>query len=355
MKGKQFNITVGGVCMILLFAMILMMAMCPSVYAQTLVPCGSTYTAKAKGEKIKCVIPTPTPVPTAQPSPIPTPVPTPQPSPSPGVVCSKTVSQVGDAQASVNASVAGQTVCMEPGTYNFTVAFYPKSGVRIFCKPGAKLVFDGGSQEAPRFNTNVTGGILEGCEIVNGWDGVKVTGNNNIVRNNYIHDSIYMGILVTSSSGNILEGNRILNSGAGAKYISGFSPRHAHSIYFSNAAGYCVNMIGNKALNNILGPEAGVGVNFNGNECAKIGKYIIGTVVEGNEIINTNAGAALWYGTKDTVIKDNSFTILNPPASNMPESLKFAITVWGGAASEPSITGNTYNLKAGYGEFKSYP
>ncbi|MGE3523947.1 MAG: hypothetical protein AB7I96_13880, partial [Candidatus Dadabacteria bacterium] len=87
----------------------------------------------------------------------------------PEVVCSKTVSRVGNAQAVVNSTVPGQTVCMEPGTYNFNVAFYPRPGVHIYCKPGAKLVFDGGDQEGVRFNTNVSDAILEGCEITGGW------------------------------------------------------------------------------------------------------------------------------------------------------------------------------------------
>ena len=47
------------------------------------------------------------------------------------VVCSKVVSRVGNAQAVVNSAVPGQTVSMEPGTYNFSVANYPRTGVHI--------------------------------------------------------------------------------------------------------------------------------------------------------------------------------------------------------------------------------
>jgi parallel beta-helix repeat protein len=342
MKGEEFNFTVGGVCIILMFIMIIFMTYCPAAYA-TDIPGGSTYKSKYKGESIMCVVSAPKPTPA------------PVPSPAPGVVCSKSVSKVGDAQALVNDSVAGQTVCMEPGTYNFTVAFYPRTGIRIYCKPGAKLVFDGGSQESVRFNTNVTGATVEGCEIVNGWDGVKVTGDGNTVRNNYIHDSLYMGVLITASSGNVIDGNKIENNGRGEITIAGFSPRHAHDVYVSNPAGYCKTMAGNQIISNYLGPSVGAGVNFNGNDCSKLGYYIEGTLVEGNQIVDVNTGIPLWYGTKNTVIKNNSFSIQNPPPSNMVDSLKYAITVWGGAANEPTMTGNTYKLKAGYGEFKRYP
>ncbi|MGE0369854.1 MAG: right-handed parallel beta-helix repeat-containing protein [Candidatus Dadabacteria bacterium] len=267
------------------------------------------------------------------------------------VVCSKTVSRVGNAQAVVNSTVPGQTVCMEPGTYNFNVAFYPRPGVHIYCKPGAKLVFDGGDQEGVRFNTNVSDAILEGCEITGGWDGVKVTGDSNIVRNNYIHGNRYNGILITAASQNIIEGNRIERNGTRCfdKAWGGDSPRHCHDIYLSNPKGYCDNMSGNRVLNNYLGPSTGAGVNFNGEPCP--GYYIEGTIVEGNKFVDVNIGIALWHGTRYTVIKNNSFSIQSPPASNMVDTLKVAISVWGGAAKEPIMSGNTFRLKSGYREF----
>lgn len=338
---------------------------CYKAYA-TDIPCGSTYKSKFRGETVRCVVPTPkpapipTPAPTPKPTatPIPTPVPTPKPSPSPGVVCSKTVSKVGDAQSAVNASVAGQTVCMEPGTYNFTVAFYPRTGVRIYCKPGAKLVFDGGSQEAVRFNTNVTGATVEGCDISGGWDGVKDTGKNNVTRNNYIHNNKYQGWLCAGCIGSTLEKNRIENNGMHCEGWpnpvddSNISPRHCHDAYVSNPSGYCAQMTGIKILNNDFGPSGGFGVSVNGYFCPS--NTIDGTVIENNTFTNNNAGVGLYYYTRNTVIKSNSFTMQNLPASNMSASMKNAITVWGGAANEPTMTRNTYKLKAGYGEFKRY-
>ncbi len=314
---------------------------CYKAYA-TDIPVGSPYKSKYKGESIRCVVSAPKPTPA------------PVPSPAPEVVCSKTASKVGDAQAFVNDSVAGQTVCMEPGTYNFTVAFYPRTGVRIYCKPEAKLVFDGGEQEAVRFNTNVTGAIVEGCDISGGWDGVKDTGKNNITRNNYIHNNKYMGWLCAGCSGSTFENNKSENNGTECNQAGwgGYSPRHCHDIYVSNPNGYCGNMDGAKILNNTLGPGGGFGISINGYFCSS--NSINGTLIEGNTITDTNAGIGLYYYTRNTVIRNNSITIQNPPPSNMPEGLKYAITVWGGAANEPAMTGNTYKLKAGYGEFKRY-
>lgn len=361
-KNMGFIIRVGGISIIILCAMI-SVAFCLVAYAAD-VPCGSAYTAKYRWEKVRCVqpltAPAPTPVPAPRPTPAPTPAPTPTPTPSPtlppsGVICSKTITNVNEAQAKVNESVAGQTVCMEPGEYKFQAAFYLRTGVRVYCKPGAKLIFAGRSQEGVRSLTNVQRATIEGCEIVNGWDGVKVTGDGNTVRNNYIHDSLYMGVLITASSGNVIDGNKIENNGRGVLTIPGFSPRHAHDVYVSNPAGYCKPMIGNQVINNYLGPSGGAAVNFNGNDCSKLGFYIEKTLVEGNQIVDVNTGIPLWYGTKSTVIKNNSFSIQNPPPSNMVDSLEYAITVWGGAASEPTMTGNTFKLIAGYGEFKRYP
>jgi parallel beta-helix repeat protein len=243
---------------------------------------------------------------------------------------------------------------MEPGMYNFTVAFYPRSGVRIFCKPGAKLVFDGGEQEAVRFNTNVAAAIVEGCDISGGWDGVKDTGKNNIIRGNYVHNNKYQGILCAGCNGSLMRGNKIGNNGISCTRPEwgGNSPRHCHDIYISNPGGYCANMTGIKIIDNILGPSGGLGLSVRGQDCTS--HWIDGILIEGNEFVDNAAGLSLFYRTRNSVVRNNSFTIQSPPPSNMVESLKYAITVWGGAANEPAMTGNTYKLKAGYGEFKRY-
>ena len=167
---------------------------------------------------------------------------------------------------------------------------------------------------------------------------MKVTGDGNIVRNNYIHGNHYNGVLITAASQNVIEGNRIERNGTRCfdKAWGGNSPRHCHDVYLSNPKGYCDNMSGNRVLNNYLGPSTGAGVNFNGEPCP--GFYIEGTIIKGNELVDVNTGIALWHGTRYTV-------------SNMTDTLKAAISVWGGAAKEPIMSGNTFRLKPGYREF----
>ncbi len=98
MKNKNFQITVHGICMTVLFVMILMVANCPNTYAATInLKCGQKvrdsrsknyYQAPAcpkpcttQNPSDVCLASTPTPI--LLPAPIPSPVPTAQPTPTP--------------------------------------------------------------------------------------------------------------------------------------------------------------------------------------------------------------------------------------------------------------------------------
>lgn len=272
----------------------------------------------------------------------------------PEVVCSKSVTQVSTAQSVVNSAVSGQTVCVEPGTYNFPVAFFMKSGVRVYCKPGAKLVFDGGSQEGVRFNTSVTGATIEGCDISGGWDGVKDTGKGNIVKNNYIHNNKFMGILGVAVSNANYTGNRIEDNGSFCSTAGwgGYSPRHCHNVYISNTQGYCVPMANNKVTDNYLGRSGGFGVSVNGYYCPN--HLIANTLISGNTIVDPNAGVGLYYYTSGTSITGNSFTIQNPPPSDMPSSMWCAVIAWVEQISQTMLNTNTFSLKPGVAQYCQY-
>lgn len=301
------------------------------------IPCGSTYKSKFKGETIRCVMPT------SKPTPVPTPVSTLLPTPLSGVVCSKTVSTAGNVQSAINGLVAGQTVCLEPAVYNFTSALLMRAKVHLYCKPGAKLIFNGASQV--RFNTGVDRATIEGCEITNAWDGVKDSGKNNTIKNNYIHHNKYQGYLCAACNGATVEGNRLENQGTECNQSAwgGYSPRHCHNIYISNPSGYCTEMSGFKILNNQIGKDGGFGVSINGYFCP--GHYIDGSVVEGNTFTDASAGIGLYFKTRNTVIKNNNFDIQNPPASDMPASMKCGIVAWDEQINE---SGNVFNLRSDY-------
>ena len=366
-KNKSYNFTMGEICMILLMLAVYFLAIFPTHYVHaTDIPCGSTYTAKVRGEKIRCVTPTskpaPVPVPTAAPKPVATPVPTPVPTSVP-VLYDKLVNPGESIQAAINSvtgtAAARKIVIVKGGKWTLNAKLNMKSYVLVRAYPGTRPVIDPGTcaQCSVWFGTNATGAEFSGFEVSGGWDGISIHGSGNTVKNNKIHGQWYTSILVVSVSNTLIEGNETYNNGLNCKgwpTPNDISPRHCHDVYLSNVPGYCTQMKGNKIINNYLGSSMGAGVNFNGNDCAKTGFYIDGTLVEGNEIVDVNTGIPLWHGTKNTIIRNNSFSIQNPPPSDMPVSLKAAITVWGGASDEPQMSGNTYKLKAGYGEFKRY-
>lgn len=306
---------------------------------------------------VRCVVPptptsppsTPAPPPEPTPAPEPTAPPTPAPTVAP-VICSKTAGTATEAQAAVNSAVTGQTVCIEEDV-DFPGTFYMKSGVRATCLMGVTLTFDGGNQEGVRFNTNVSGAQIDSCEITGGWDGVKVTGDNNIVRDNYIHGNKYQGVLVTAASNNVIENNVIEKNGTSCILDPqvGESPRHCHDVYLSNPNNYCKPMTGNRVVNNLLGPIGGAAVNINSDPCRTEG--IRNTVITGNEVVNANMCVALYYGTSGTVIHNNICTILNPYPSNLPSGMKYGIQSWGAPAGEPSMSNNSFILRSDYEEY----
>lgn len=295
--------------------------------------------------------PTPSPTPSPTASPAPTPAPTATPSP---VVCNSSVNAGSSIQNAINAASAGQTVCPNAGTHNITGTgqLLGKANVHIYCKEGAVLNFNQAQNSGLRFNSNAGGGSVQNCEIKNAWNGIFIGASNVQALDNYIHDNLFQGILKTAGSYAVMAGNTIEDNGASCTQDiwGGYSPRHCHSIYISNPSGFCSNQVGDIIRNNYLGPEGGVGVNFNGQPCPS--HKIDQTLIEGNQIVNTNSGVALWYGTSNTVIKNNDFVIQDPPTSNMPNSLKYAVTLWGGGGV--TRTGNTYSLMSGYGEFATY-
>ena len=357
MKGKEFNVWVGGVCMILLVLSVLFLALFPAhcAYA-TDIPCGSTYRSKYKGETIRCVVPTPkpTPFPTPAPTPKPTPVPTPVPTQPPTVSCNKIVAAGQSIQSAINASSSGQTVCVMQGSWLTNATLAMKTGVRVLAYPGSRPIINTGTCTGCVVRFDANNAEFSGFEMTGGFGGIGIYGNNNTVKDNWIHDTTWTGIFLSSRSGNIIEGNRIENTGSRCKKeFLGGSPRHCHPVYLSNADGYCADMIGNKVVNNYIGPTEAVGINVNSELCGKQGKYINGTVISGNTIINANAGIVLWYGTKNTTVTNNKITIKNPPVSNMPSNLKAGIV---GAGETPAMSGNVFDIAApGWKGYVVYP
>ncbi len=259
-------------------------------------------------------------------------------------------------QAKINVASAGQYVCVGDGVWNINAQLMGKKGVHVIASPNNKPVIEPGYCQECSIRTNPGQDDYEfsGFEVRNGYAGLDFHSNNVVAKNNWAHHFWYGSSFVASSSYVLIEDNRLEDNGMNCVLGGINSNRHCHDVYLSNASGYCVQMKGNRVIDNYLGPTPGAGVNFNGDDCSKSGYYIDGTLVEGNQLVNVNTGIALWYGTRNTIIKNNSISIQNPPPSDMVNTLKAAITVWGGDPNEPAMSGNTYKLKSGYKEFKRY-
>jgi hypothetical protein len=117
---------------------------------------------------------------------------------------------------------AGSTVLVQPGTYSERVNITRSgtAGLPITFQAQGTVVMNGFTISAANFV------IINGFEIWNksldskaGW-GIHLTGSNNVVANNYIHDTTWGGILVfanttnpTQSSNDIVQSNRIAHVG----------------------------------------------------------------------------------------------------------------------------------------------
>src|SRR5207302_3201358 len=118
-------------------------------------------------------------------------------------------------QKAANTLTAGQTAIVQAGTYNERVDVI-RSG-----SSGSLLTFQAqGTVVMKGFNISGNYVKVDAFEIANnlgtGWSdrsggsGVYLSGSNDVVSNNYIHDSNAAGIYSTSGSGNnALSGNRI--------------------------------------------------------------------------------------------------------------------------------------------------
>jgi len=215
----------------------------------------------------------------------------------------------------------GQTVLVKNGTYNRELDFktsgtfrFPIT-VKAYKDHKPVLDFSDSPDEYPRVEIHAEHIIFDGFEIHGGWDGVKIYGSNNIIRNNFIHDNNYQGVLIVNSGNNIIENNKISNNGTnpGACIFDGASsPKHCHGIYISNyECGGESN--GNIILNNHILNHGGRGIQWNGSGCKN---RIERTVVEGNRIENNSWGIVLYYGVYNSVIRNNTFISKSRPGSD---------------------------------------
>jgi len=204
----------------------------------------------------------------------------------------------------------GTMILVKNGTYNgkinITTSGTENNPVTIANYPDHNPVIVPGTETGNRVEFNAEHVILEGFEIRGGYDGVKLYQGNNTIRNNYIHDNQYQGILIISADNIIIEGNAISDNGVdpgqclSEEGVS--SPKHCHGVYMSDFE--CTGIDNTVIRNNYISGHGGRGIQWNGFGC---GSEMTNTVVDGNQIENNSWGLALYHNVMGAVITNNIF------------------------------------------------
>lgn len=221
----------------------------------------------------------------------------------------------------VSNSRPGQTIYVKNGTYNEKIDFrtsgtfeFPIT-LRPYKDHKPVLDFTNSSDENPRVEINADHIVVQGFEIREGWDGVKIYGNNNLIKENHIHSNNISGIIIVNAENNIIENNIIDKNGLGSdKCINNgkSNPKQCHGIYLSNYK--CRGGLnGNIIRKNHILRHPGRGIQWNGEGC---NNHIERTVVEENVIENNSWGIVLYHGVYNSVIKNNTFISKSMPKTN---------------------------------------
>lgn len=245
-------------------------------------------------------------------------------------------------QEAINDSAPGDLIVVKNGTYNgkldFRISGTAEKPITVKNYPGHSPVLDfaASPDQYPRVEFNAQYIILDGFEIRNGWDGVKVYQPNNTIRNNYIHGNTRQGILIVSTDNIIVEGNKIKDNGVatGQCLFDGVSsPKHCHGVYISDYK--CTGADNIVIRGNYISGHGGRGIQWNGQGCAS---RMDNTVVEGNRIENNSWGLALFYNVWGAVIRNNKF--INKVRPNTDDTSWTFMGIWG--SQNNTIEGNVF-------------
>lgn len=232
----------------------------------------------------------------------------------------------GSIQSALDSARPRSTVCVKNGVYRGKVNI-SKTGIVLKNYPGHKPVIIPGYDIGNRVEINAPETTVEGFEIRGGYEGVKIYKPGTTIRNNHIHDNKFAGILIVSTDNNLIVDNDIeLNGACGEECdVPGeerLSPKNVHGIYISDYL--CKGARNNIIRNNVIQDNPGMGINFNGSFCDR---GIIGTIVEGNELINNSWGIALFYNVRDSRFRNNRLSVSTHPDTNHTDFTHLGI--WG--------------------------
>ena len=248
-------------------------------------------------------------------------------------------------QQAVRDAVPGSVITVRAGTYNENIVF-SRSGtaelpITLKNYPDEMPVIIPGTGLAERVELNAEHIIVEGFEIKGGYDGIKIYKSNNIVRNNYVHNNKFTGILIAATTGeisNVLVDNNIVES-------NGFEPdtgdpypdlslKNVHGIYISDFE--CVGTSDITISNNTITGHGGRAIQWNGQDC---GTKMRSTIVQDNLIEDNSWGMALFYNVEGATITNNIFISDSRPETN--DTFWTFFGIWG--SENNVISGNTFD------------
>ena len=225
-------------------------------------------------------------------------------------------------QEAINAARAGDTILVRAGVYNEPVFFnatgQPNAPITLKAyageRPVIKAVYEGKKDQVR------VGGrwlIFDGFEVADSRHGIIVYGSNNIIRNNFIHDSgdvactgadiCGQGLIIASASDVAIVNNQIERNG-----LSSVSPWHVHGIYLSDYFNRGISKI--SVISNIVRDHAGAGLQIWNSSAATSEVFIANNRFENNtvEMILSRVHGALVYG--------NTFSHNRHPPTNAPRT-----------------------------------
>lgn len=221
----------------------------------------------------------------------------------------------------VSQMVAGDTTYVKGGTYVEDVVRFSRSGtqlspIKLLNYPGELPVIDcvDGSQIYKTIHLENAGGkklgigwiTIEGFEIKNCWHGIRAYNlHDSVIRRNWIHDSVYNGILLNGSARVLIDRNRINHNA-----LRDPTPPGAHGLYINGSSHIITN--------NVIYGNRGYGIQLNGTrsfspstlytsqEFAESNNWIIANNTFAYEL--TAAGLVIW-GNKanNTRVENNIF------------------------------------------------
>ncbi len=222
-------------------------------------------------------------------------------------------------QAAASAARPGDLILVKNGTYAeapyISVSGTADAAIVFENFPGqSPVIRPPGTDSNSRMTVSGAYIYIIGFEIVNGWDGVVVSGSYNGIIQNNIHNngdscansSEYcgQGIILSSAHDILLYGNNVHDNG-----LRNYSPSHVHGIYLSDYYG-CNCMKNITVYNNQISNHGGGGLH-----AWDINLPKTALLIQNNVFQNNNYEMVL-YQVDSSTITGNTFSHSGHPATD---------------------------------------